>query len=85
MYNGTYFRQTTQTETKPQRGGKEKSAMPEYLTLKTVAEALKVTTNTLYNWKAQGKIRFSKFGRTTRIERAELERFIKAAEKQSEA
>ena len=55
--------------------------MPEYLTIKEVAQALKVTTKTLYKWKAQGKIRFSKFGGairgTIRIERGELERFLK--------
>ena len=53
--------------------------MPEYITIKDAAAALKLSTCTLYRRIQAGKINVVKFGRNSvRIERGELDRFIKA-------
>lgn len=53
--------------------------MPEYITIKDAAAALKLNICTLYRWINAGKIKAEKFGRNAvRIERGELDRFIKA-------
>ena len=50
--------------------------MSELLTLKAVAELLKVHTQTLYYWRNHGKITFVKVGGRNRITREEVERFL---------
>ena len=52
--------------------------IPEFYTIQEVARALKVTERALYIWKDEGKITFTKFGKSNRISREELERFIAA-------
>lgn len=50
--------------------------MSELLTLKTVADLLKVHTQTLYHWRRLGKIKFVTVGGRNRITRDEVERFL---------
>lgn len=50
--------------------------MSELLTLKAVADLLKVHTQTLYHWRNHGKITFVKVGGRNRITRDEVERFL---------
>ena len=56
--------------------------IPEFYTIQEVARALKVTERALYIWKDEGKITFTKFGKSNRISREELERFIAAGTEQ---
>lgn len=54
--------------------------MPEYITMKEAAAALKLNIATLYRWRNAGKIKVVRFGRNAvRIERGELDRFIQAS------
>lgn len=50
--------------------------MPKLMKLREVREALQVSANTLYRWRRDGKIRFTKVGARNYITADELERFI---------
>lgn len=52
--------------------------MPEYLKLKDVAAALKVTIPTLYNLAKRGQLHFVKVGASTRIAKDEIDRLLSA-------
>lgn len=50
--------------------------MPELMKLSEVCAALKVSRNTLFRWRKQGFINFTKIGARNYISVAELNRFI---------
>jgi len=55
----------------------------EVMTIPEVAEYLKVTRQTIHRLMKDGKIKAFKIGRSTRILRSEIERFIQEQMKQS--
>lgn len=48
------------------------------LTVREVAETLRVRENSVYRWINQGRMKQIKVGRSVRIDEKELERFVKA-------
>lgn len=48
------------------------------LTVREVADTLKVNLMTVYRWIREGRIEQIKIGRSVRIDEKELERFVKA-------
>ena len=54
--------------------------MPEFYKIKEVAATLKVHPQTVYNWRREGKIKFTRICGRNRIKREELDRFISAQE-----
>jgi len=55
----------------------------EVMTIPEVSEYLKVTRQTIHRLMKDGKIKAFKIGRSTRILRSEIERFIQEQMKQS--
>ena len=48
----------------------------EYVTLKEAADHLRVSLRSIYRWLNQGKLKYFRAGRSTRILLSELDRFI---------
>ncbi len=57
----------------------------EYVTPEEVAERLKVSRPTVYQWVRQGKLESARFGRTVRITRDSYERFIEEGHEKGKA
>lgn len=58
--------------------------MSEYLTIKEVAETLKVSQRTVRNWIKNGLIPAAQFGLQFRIEKTDFENFIKNSQTKGE-
>ncbi len=54
-------------------------SLPAVLTVKQVAEALAVTTSTVYRWAKDGTLPSVKVGETVRFRRDEIERLFESA------
>ena len=50
----------------------------EYLTIKEITTELKVSDETVYRWIRAGKLKAVRAGGNWRVERAELDRFLKS-------
>ena len=57
----------------------------EYVTPEEVAEALKVSRPTVYQWVRQGKLESARFGRTVRITRESYDRFVREGHEKGKA
>lgn len=54
--------------------------MPKYLTPEEVAEELRVTRRTVYEWLGTGRLKAYRAGNFWRITREQLERFLQQKE-----
>lgn len=50
--------------------------MHEYLALRDVQKILKVSRASLYTWRNEGKIKFYKIGKLTRIRKEDVENLV---------
>jgi len=57
------------------------SDYPEVLTVPEVAEILRITRQTAYNYISQGKIKTKKFGKTARVLKRDLISFIERSDR----
>jgi len=57
-------------------GRRQRGGLPKYYTIKTVAEALDVSTRTVHRWIADSALAAHRFGGALRISEADLRAFL---------
>lgn len=60
----------------PNKPNPIESLKEEYVTLKEAADHLRVSLRSIYRWLDEGKLKYFRAGRSTRILLSELDRFI---------
>lgn len=60
----------------PNKPNPIESRKEEYVTLKEAADHLRVSLRSIYRWLDEGKLKYFRAGRSTRILLSELDRFI---------
>lgn len=60
----------------PNKSNPIESRKEEYVTLKEAADHLRVSLRSIYRWLDEGKLKYFRAGRSTRILLSELDRFI---------
>lgn len=60
----------------PNKPNPIESRQEEYVTIKEAADHLRVSLRSIYRWLDEGKLKYFRAGRSTRILLSELDRFI---------